>query len=79
MNTTDLIERINELVTDLESHETSEYEDILSKMYELRNMAEVIMEGGFEYDESMDGDTATALASAGFGMDEDYGSPEDMI
>lgn len=25
------------------------------------------------YDESMDGDHATALASAGFGTDEDYG------
>ena len=27
----------------------------------------------FEYDDSMDGDAGSALASAGFGTDEDYG------
>lgn len=27
-----------------------------------------------DYDDSMDGDTASALASAGWGTDEDYGS-----
>lgn len=29
------------------------------------------------YDDSMDGDHETALASAGFGTDEDYGSYDD--
>ena len=29
-----------------------------------------------EYDESMDGDFDSAMASAGYGMDEDYGSCE---
>ena len=29
-----------------------------------------------EYDDSMDGDTASALASAGWGTDEDYGAHE---
>ena len=29
-----------------------------------------------EYDDSMDGDTASALASAGWGTDEDYGAFE---
>ena len=33
-----------------------------------------------EYDESMDGDFDSAMASAGFGTDEDYGcSAEDML
>ena len=31
-----------------------------------------------EYDESMDGDAASALASAGFGTDEDYGYTGDI-
>jgi len=30
-------------------------------------------EEGFDVDESMDGDHESALASAGFGTDEDYG------
>lgn len=32
-----------------------------------------------EYDDSMDGDEASALASAGWGTDEDYGSAEDTF
>ena len=31
-----------------------------------------------EYDDSMDGDAESALASAGWGTDEDYGSASDM-
>jgi DNA-binding transcriptional regulator LsrR (DeoR family) len=32
-----------------------------------------------ECDESMDGDFDSAMASAGFGTDEDYGFAEDML
>jgi len=32
-----------------------------------------------EYDESMDGDFDSAMASAGFGTDEDYGYLEDLM
>lgn len=32
-----------------------------------------------EYDGSMDGDNASALASAGFGTDEDYGCASDDL
>ena len=32
-----------------------------------------------KYDESMDGDFDSAMASAGFGTDEDYGYPEDLM
>jgi hypothetical protein len=36
--------------------------------------------GDFDCDPGdMDGDAESALASAGFGMDEDYGSAEDML
>lgn len=31
------------------------------------------------YDDSMDGDAASALASAGWGTDEDYGYAEDVL
>lgn len=31
----------------------------------------------YEYDDSMDGDAASALASAGWGTDEDYGGSPD--
>ncbi len=33
-------------------------------------------ERDYQYDDSMDGDTASALASAGWGTDEDYGAFE---
>jgi len=32
-----------------------------------------------DYGDSMDGDDASALSSAGFGTDEDYGSASDLI
>jgi len=32
-----------------------------------------------DYDDSMDGDAATALASAGWGTDEDYGGTDDRL
>ena len=32
-----------------------------------------------EYDDSMDGDWDSAMASAGYGTDEDYGSAEDVF
>lgn len=43
-------------------------------IYILNNYADELEESEYEYDDSMDGDAATALASAGFGTDEDYGS-----
>jgi hypothetical protein len=35
-------------------------------------------EGDAEYDDSMDGDWDSGMASAGFGTDEDYGFAEDV-
>ena len=32
-----------------------------------------------DYDDSMDGDAGSALASAGWGTDEDYGSADEMM
>lgn len=47
-------------------------EDITAYFDEMKDYA--------EYDESMDGDFDSAMASAGFGTDEDYGcSAEDML
>jgi len=43
-------------------------EELAEEEYELR-----VRESESEIDESMDGDAASALASAGFGTDEDYG------
>lgn len=43
---------------------------------DLGSVAEVVKdyeEDNYDYDDSMDGDEASALASAGFGTDEDYG------
>jgi transposase len=43
---------------------------------DLGTVAEIIKdyeEDNYDYDDSMDGDEASALASAGFGTDEDYG------
>ncbi len=36
------------------------------------------LETDADYDESMDGDFDSAMTSAGFGTDEDYGSASDM-
>ena len=47
-------------------------DDIAAYIYEMREYD--------KYDESMDGDFDSAMASAGFGTDEDYGcSAEDML
>ena len=35
-------------------------------------------EGDAEYDDSMDGDWDSGMASAGYGLDEDYGFAEDV-
>ena len=45
---------------------------------DLGSVAEVVKDYeqdnyNYDYDDSMDGDEASALASAGFGTDEDYG------
>jgi len=48
----------------------------VSLMIDLGTVAEIIKEyeeQNYDYDDSMDGDEASALASAGFGTDEDYG------
>ena len=37
---------------------------------------EVLLDGDVDFDDSMDGDAASALASAGYGTDEDYGSAD---
>jgi hypothetical protein len=43
---------------------------------DLGSVAEVVKDyddGQYDYDDSMDGDHDSAMASAGFGTDEDYG------
>ena len=40
------------------------------------NIKEHMMDSIDDYDDSMDGDFDTAMASAGYGTDEDYGSYE---
>lgn len=48
---------------------TAWVQDVQAEMFEEENL-EIESE---DYDDSMDGDHASALASAGFGTDEDYG------
>jgi hypothetical protein len=50
--------------------------DMLSDAYEERMALEDDIS---DYDDSMDGDAATALASAGWGTDEDYGGTDDRL
>jgi len=48
----------------------------ISLMVDLGTVAEIIKEyeeQNYDYDDSMDGDHDSAMASAGFGTDEDYG------
>ena len=48
----------------------------VSLMVDLGTVAEIIKEyeeQNYDYDDSMDGDFDSAMASAGFGTDEDYG------
>lgn len=48
----------------------------VSLMVDLGTVAEIIKEyeeQNYDYDDSMDGDHDSAMASAGFGTDEDYG------
>ena len=45
----------------------------------LRVVSVDLIEEDSEYDESMDGDFDSAMASAGFGTDEDYGYAEDVL
>jgi len=40
---------------------------------------DLIDEDDGEYDESMDGDFDSAMASAGFGCDEDYGFADEVL
>ena len=57
--------------------------DLLSGEYAIEDMKEEIIkfqdEYQEEYNEYLEGDHATALASAGFGTDEDYGGIEERI
>ena len=56
-------------------HSEHEIADMLN--LEVSEVADVIAEYCDEYDDSMDGDHASALASVGWGTDEDYGSYSD--
>lgn len=59
------------------------YEDRVMAGYEEETMGpefdenEEYYRDEYEYDDSMDGDHASALASAGWGTDEDYGGGYD--
>ena len=57
--------------------------ELLNGDYSIESMKEEVIEYQKryqeEYNEYLDGDHATALASAGFGTDEDYGGIEERI
>lgn len=47
---------------------------------DVQSIINKVIDGDFDYDPGdMDGDAESALASAGFGMDEDYGYAEDVL
>jgi len=47
---------------------------------DVQSIVNKVIDGDFDCDPGdMDGDAESALASAGFGMDEDYGYAEDVL
>ena len=69
MNTSER-EMFDEIAEQNNLNRNSEFEMIMEIMDKR------IEESKEEYDDSMDGDHASALTSAGFGVDEDYSSDE---
>lgn len=62
----------------LSEEEIAETLNITSE--EVMEISEKYFNGDFDCDPGdMDGDAESALASAGFGMDEDYGYAEDVL
>lgn len=66
-------ENLTEL--DLSSYERQAFESMHQLAADLQEEIDRLQEAGEvdEYDESMDGDFDSAMASAGFGTEEDYG------
>lgn len=63
-----------EFLRDLSRSETRAFQDLFNLCEDFLKVSEELQdEADQEYDDSMDGDHASALASAGFGTDEDYG------
>lgn len=60
---------------DLNSYERDAFERMRQLAADLQDEIDRLQEAGEvdEYDESMDGDHDSAMASAGFGVEEDYG------
>jgi hypothetical protein len=61
-------------ITDLSSWERQAFQELFNACEDFTSIAEELeAEVSRDFDDSMDGDHASALASAGFGTDEDYG------
>jgi transposase len=67
---------LHQSITELHEDGVSLDEIAIRLKVDLGTVAEIIKdyeEDNYDYDDSMDGDHDSAMASAGFGTDEDYG------
>ena len=67
---------LHQSITELHEDGVSLDEIAIRLKVDLGTVAEIIKEyeeQNYDYDDSMDGDHDSAMASAGFGTDEDYG------
>ena len=67
---------LHQSITELHEDGVSLDEIAIRLKVDLGTVAEIIKdyeENNYDYDDSMDGDHDSAMASAGFGTDEDYG------
>ena len=62
-----------QFLQELSREELRAFQALFNACEDFMNLSEELQDQSAEYDDSMDGDHASALASAGMGTDEDYG------
>jgi len=62
-----------QFLQELSREELRAFQSLFNACEDFMNLSEELQDQAAEYDDSMDGDHASALASAGMGTDEDYG------
>jgi hypothetical protein len=67
-----------DFIRDLSRDERRAFGELFNACEDFRAVAEELQDEA-EYEDSMDGDHASALASAGYGVDEDYGACDERF
>jgi hypothetical protein len=71
-----------DFIRDLSRDERRAFGELFNACEDFRAVAEELQDEAdceAEYEDSMDGDHASALASAGYGVDEDYGACDERF